>query len=175
MPRRDSRLHPGFGVRIPAGHNDCHVHGHGFGRRDRFVQAAYRQAGRGQRLECSCHLLNLTPFSRRSPRSGAAGAERKRARSPVLRLALVGSDARFRRLVVGGLRAPEVRILDPQNVLGRRGAAVLIAAQLKDPSVTDGMTLPDRAPMQPPEHPARAPQTAAPVAVAPRNPAAEGS
>jgi hypothetical protein len=36
----------------------------------------------------------------------------------------------------------------------KRYAAVLIAAQLRDPSVTDGMTLPDRVPMQTPPSPA---------------------
>ncbi len=50
----------------------------------------------------------------------------------------------------------------------KRYAAVLIAAQVKDPSVTDGMTLPDRAPMAvPPPDPGPAPL--------PRHPAANAS
>jgi len=61
----------------------------------------------------------------------------------------------------------------------KRYAAVLIAAQLRDPSVTDGMTLPDRSPMRA-STPAEAPaEDTAPVSppipplpVSPRQPAA---
>jgi hypothetical protein len=63
----------------------------------------------------------------------------------------------------------------------KRYAAVLIAAQLQDPSVTDGMTLPDRWPMQvppPPEDRPAQPSTplrAATLPVSPRHPAANGA
>jgi hypothetical protein len=53
----------------------------------------------------------------------------------------------------------------------KRYAAVLIAAQARDPSVTDGMTLPDRVPMALPPA-AEAPST---PLVAPRHPAANAS
>jgi hypothetical protein len=55
----------------------------------------------------------------------------------------------------------------------KRYAAVLIATQLKDPSVTDGMTLPDRQPMRPPEPEERAEDK--PVLLNPRHPAANAS
>jgi hypothetical protein len=56
----------------------------------------------------------------------------------------------------------------------KRYAAVLIAAQLKDPSVTDGMTLPDRAPMSMPPPLDESPKPSA-LPVSPRHPASAGA
>lgn len=59
----------------------------------------------------------------------------------------------------------------------KRYAAVLIAAQAKDPSVTDGMTLPDRVPMAPPPAVDTPPTPVSPapagLPVSPRHPAAD--
>ena len=50
---------------------------------------------------------------------------------------------------------------------------MLIATQLKDPSVTDGMTLPDRQPMRAPELEEKVEDK--PMLVNPRHPAANAS